>query len=124
MGDQMRCAAQACAMNTALARLPDARNRLPRIIPQGGGIQFARGQMLLAHAFHDRIGVEAGTTEAVHWVRAAAYQRYSEGMYWLGVCYEYGDGVEQNWEHAVHWLPKAAERRWRERGNDGSGILL
>ncbi|MBT9822285.1 sel1 repeat family protein, partial [Clostridium sp. MCC328] len=48
--------------------------------------------MLLARAFHDGIGVEADAAEAVHWVRAAAYQRYGEGMYRLGVCYEYGDG--------------------------------
>ena len=45
----------------------------------------------------------------MHWVRAAAYQRYGEGMYRLGVCYEYGDGVEQNWERAVHWFREAAE---------------
>ena len=54
----MRCAAWACAMNTASARLPDAETGC-RVILQGGGIRFARGQMLLACAFHDRIGVEA-----------------------------------------------------------------
>ncbi len=69
-----------------------------------------RGQMLLARAFHDRIGVEADAAEAVYWVRPAAYQRYGEGMHRLGVCYEYGDGVEQNWEHAVHWFRARRQR--------------
>ena len=50
-------------------------------------------------------------------------KRYGEGMYRLGVCYEYGDGVEQNWGACcVIGSPRRQRVAWR--GNDGSGILL
>lgn len=72
--------------------------------------QFAsKGDVEAQLELSDRYEDEENYVESYRYARMAADQGSSDGCFFVGLSYFYGDGVEQNYEEAVKWYKKAAE---------------
>jgi uncharacterized protein len=87
------------------------------------------GQIKIAHAYVDGIGVPQNQSEAERWLRSAAEQGDMWGQYELGRAYREGKGMPQDPLEAIRWYLKAADQRhlyaMQDLGNmyeDGEGI--
>ena len=84
----------------------------------------ASAQAMLGKAYYEGVGVARNYAQALYWTKLAVAQNNPDGIFILGLMYEYGRGVPQDLNKAVGLFDQAGALGNRNAQMEAKGMRM